>query len=441
MLANLARSRRFVWVALAAGFILRVGVAWMAFPPQQALVSDSLYYVRIARHPLSLINGADVTSSGPLYPLFLIPFFSLLPDDLPGLQVAAVQLVQALLDTASVWLIYRIGCQLFDERAGLIALVAQVLDPRYVFYTATITTETLFIPLFTAFVLLYLTAAFHNDLRKYRLAGVLLGLATLTRPVPLLFPVLLAVHARFHPQDRRQAMKGVAWLVGLMLLVLAPWIVRGVLVTGEFVPVSDTFFSHFWLNSRPDGREISGGAFEPAVQEDIGTEAVGTTSGGDYLSAGLRNILDAPAQWAGKVIGDAARAYAQPYGTMLLIAPTDRGVKEVLRDFLSGGASFTDLLAIPALGRRLLMYLWHYWGLVGGLIGLVLALRKGWWRVFPLPAWVLYATAVTAVLLIEPRYVFPVMFAFTILAAYATLQAFEALWKKRSPPVTGEERV
>ncbi|HEC24297.1 MAG TPA: hypothetical protein ENI95_15420, partial [Chloroflexi bacterium] len=83
MLANLARSRRFVWVALAAGFILRVGVAWMAFPPEQALVSDSLYYVRIARHPLSLINGADVTSSGPLYPLFLIPFFSFLPDDLP----------------------------------------------------------------------------------------------------------------------------------------------------------------------------------------------------------------------------------------------------------------------------------------------------------------------------------------------------------------------
>jgi hypothetical protein len=83
---------------------------------------------------------------------------------------------------------------------------------------------------------------------------------------------------------------------------------------------------------------------------------------------------------------------------------------------------------VPGLWRRLLMYLSHYWGLALGVAGFVLALRAGeGWMIAPLAGWIVYVTGITAPLLIEPRYLFPAMFAFTVLAAYGTVRAWDAL--------------
>ena len=79
------------------------------------------------------------------------------------------------------------------------------------------------------------------------------------------------------------------------------------------------------------------------------------------------------------------------------------------------------------------MYLWHGWGVVFGLAGIALLLaQRKMQPAFPLLAWILYGTAVSAALLIEPRYVFPLMFAFTIFAAYASLSAWDWLCQSRA---------
>jgi uncharacterized membrane protein len=48
----------------------------------------------------------------------------------------------------------------------------------------------------------------------------------------------------------------------------------------------------------------------------------------------------------------------------------------------------------------------------------------------PLVAWIVYGTLVAAPLLVEPRYLFPLMFAFTVLAAYATTEVWDALQRR-----------
>jgi 4-amino-4-deoxy-L-arabinose transferase-like glycosyltransferase len=443
--SRMPRSRRFVWAVLALGLLLRVGVILVAFANEQSFNGDSVYYMRIARQPIRFLSSADLTSSGPLYPLFLVPFFNLIPDTAPLAQVTAARLAQAVIDTATVWLVYAIARELFGELVGRVALVAQALDVRYLFATGIIATETLFIALFAWFMLLYLRAAAQEKSGPYRIAGVALGLSVLTRPVPLLFPVLLAVHAWFSGLKRRRALRdavklrGVAWMSGVMLLVIAPWIVRTMLVTGEFVPIADTVFSQFWANSREDGREIGGSLYEEAVQEEIGTESVGVTTGDDYMAAGLNNVLGAPFKWLGRITLDTLRAYGQPYGTVQLIGPTGTSVRGTLRDVLAGQATIGDLLAIPGLIRRGLMYLLHFWALLFGIVGLVIAVREIGWRVFPLPAWIVYATGVQAALLIEPRYIFPVVFAFTILAARASVSAWQAVFHAPKAAPLSEE--
>jgi 4-amino-4-deoxy-L-arabinose transferase-like glycosyltransferase len=429
-----ARLDRFVWIVLVAALVLRIAVLAAFYVDEEPHGGDASYYMLAAQQSCRLWlpdNPAGAfTSVGPVYPLFLLPFLSLIPDSAPVAQMVAVRSGQVVLDTLTVVLVYLIARHLFGQRVARVALVAQALDARYIFMLGSVATETLFIALFAAFMLVYLRAAAQDGWGTYRLAGLILGVAVLTRPQPILFPALLAIHALLRPKERRRALGGVAWLTGVMILVIAPWTVRTALISGELVPIANSAFSHIWRSSREDGRELTGRAFAQAKAETLayGEEDV-HTEGGEYLSAGVENILAAPGQWIGRMAGDTLGAYLQPYGTVMLVPRSEVGARQVLADFLRGRASARDVLAIPGLWRRLLMYVWHFWGLLGGLVGVVLAWREHWRRFFPLAAWIVYATAVAAPLLIEARYVFVAMFAFTILAAYASVH----LWDKLAP--------
>lgn len=432
MKASLKQLDRFAWIILALALILRIIVAWIVLQDIPHW-GDSYYYRTIATDPIRFLynEAAPVTSVAPLYPILLIPFFQLIPGSMPLVQLHAVQIAQALLDTVTIVLLYLLVFRLFDRRIARVALVIQAFDIRYAFQASKLVTEVLYICLMVGFMLVYLIATSEGKMKHYRQAGLLLGLAVLTRPIPLLFPAVLVIHAWLHPQDRRQALKGVAQLAGIMLLVVLPWVIRSSFASGEFVPLSDTVFSQLWLSSRENGRESTDSLVEEAVREEIGSESFGETSNQQYLLAALDNILSAPWQWGKRVTGDTLRAYSQPYPTLLLIAPSDKGAREIIRDFFAGRSSLVDVLTIPGLWRRLLMYVWHYGVLIGGLAGLALAWRDHKWRLFPLFSWVIYLTVTTAALLIEPRYIFPAMFAFTILAAYAAVRLYDMIRPSR----------
>jgi hypothetical protein len=174
-----------------------------------------------------------------------------------------------------------------------------------------------------------------------------------------------------------------------------------------------------------------------AIEEDIGYSPENPdTASGEYVSAGLRHVLQAPGAWLGRVLTDTARAYLQPYGTILLIAPGTPSVRESLVDLFSGEVSAGAFVRTPGLWRRLAMYGWHIWDVLGGLAGFALSVFAGRWRRdFALAAWIVYNTGVTAALLIEPRYLFPAMFAFSVLAAYASVRLWDGLRARLGRPV------
>ncbi len=422
---------------LGAALLIRIPIVVIAWAGVLPTTSDSHFYFLVARdlHRLISLSAAPsyaVTSIGPLYPLFLAPFLKLLPD---STAFASIRLTQAVLDTVAVWLVYRIALHIFNQRVAVVALLAQAFDLRFAYQAGNMITETLFMALFTAATLVYLMATSRLQRKWYVSAGLLLGLSILTRPVPLLLPVVLGIHAWLHPADRRRALSGFGWMVLAVILVLSPWTIRNAVIKGEFIPVSDTGFNHFWRAARDDGREITTDhALTQAAREDVGAAEgeTGFTESG-LAKAGVRYVLDAPARFAGRIISSTLAAYLQPYGTNFLLPPEGDSAKAIVLAFLQGEKSFSDVLNLPGLGRRILMYLWHYWGLIGGLAGMVLAWRKGYgWAMLPLVLWIAYGTAVSSVLLVEPRYLFPLMFAYTIFAAYATTRLWDAFNFARS---------
>lgn len=453
------RLGRFVWAMLAVALLLRIAIMLTVFNSAESFSGDGPFYIKNAVEPWRLTvqppdwpyddTGAYTTSIGPVYPVFLMPFYNLIPASQPVMQAAAARIAQAALDTLIVLFVYLITRRLFGERAGRVALVAQALDLRYIFTAGTIATETLFLALFTGLIVVYLRAVVPPDeagpMRRFRWAGLLLGLAILTRPVPLLFPVVMLAHVWlvvYAPGGtraaRRRTLRGLGWMVGMAALLVIPWMVRTAYVKGEFVPVSDTGAVHFWRAAREDGAEISTDeAHAQAAAEDTGYDLAAPADNvhtDEYVGAGVERISRNPLAWVGRITRETAASILQPYGTVIA-TPRGAGVRQTVASWLDGEATFGAVLTVPGLWRRVLMYVWHYWTLLGSVAGLILALRRGqWWRAFPLVGWALYVIGVAAVLLVEPRYIFPAIFALTPFAAYATVEAWDRLAARENAP-------
>ena len=439
---------RFLWIGLAIAFLLRLLIMLIVFRSPEPYSGDGPFYIVNAQElwrilnipapnaPHDYIYLRHTTSIGPLYPLFLAPFYNLIPNTAPVAQALATRVAQAGLDTLIVYLVYRLADHLFGRRVAHVALVAQAIDLRYMFNAGAIATETLFITLFIAFMLVYVQAAARpsTGMGSYRWAGVLLGLGLLTRPVPLLFPAVLILHGwlarRAGQEDPRRVRRGAIWVTVVALALITPWLMRTAYLTGEFIPVSDTVFVHFYRAARDDGAVLSTDqALEEAVGEDTGYgQTDNNTEGNEYIDAGVRHIAEEPLAWVVRNVSETGAALLQPFGTVIA-TPRGAGVKQVASDFLKGDASLGDVLTVPGFWRRLGMYLSHYWGLIGGLVGFALVVRRRWWEVFPLAGWVVYVIGLMSALLVEPRYLFPMMFVFTVFAAYATVQLWD--WMKQ----------
>ena len=206
---NRIKIDRFAWIVLAIGLVVQIAIILIFFRTSNPEASDGNYYILIAREParLLLTTDAPVYSVGPIYPIFLIPFYQLIPESTPIAQAVAVRIAQAVLSSLIALFVYLIAKRLFGEQTGRVALVAQALDARYLFVTGTIATETLFIALFAGFMVAYLFAVSSERLRAYAGAGAILGIATLTRPIPIVFPIVLAIAALFGRATARRHCK------------------------------------------------------------------------------------------------------------------------------------------------------------------------------------------------------------------------------------------
>nr|MBN1228821.1 glycosyltransferase family 39 protein [Anaerolineae bacterium] len=429
---------RAVWIILALALLIRVFVMVAVFSGDDYAFDDSAYYVSIAQEPWRLGIPADerdydkaAVTVGPIYPAFLIPIYNWLNADIPA-QTTLTRIIQAVLDVIVALLVYLIAYDLFGKRVAIIALVMQALDLRYVFMAGTVATETMYVILFVAFIWLYLRAVSSHKMGAYALAGVLLGVANLTRPVPLVFPLFLLPHVLLIKADRRKLLRGIGIMVLVMVLIITPWIVRTGIITGEATPISASAFVHFWMNSRPDGDLLgTEDSLALAALQDMGYGADNPhLDAVEYLAAAVLNILKNPGPFASRVITRLLEAYRQPYGTVILV-PRGAGVKAVARAFLAGEASLWEVLSVPGFWRKLLMYIWHFWGLVFGTVGIAIALKRREWAGCPLAAWIVYVSGMMSMLLVEPRYLMPIMFAFTVFAAKATDEMIRAVQKRR----------
>ena len=217
-------------------------IAWHAtHEPQHFEFPDSASYWDLGR---DLATGAPYefgstdrrVHRAPGYPLMLAPLFVALgPDASP----AAARWLGAIVGTLTVGAVYWLARLMFDRRVALLAAIVVALYPETIATSVLPLSDGPFCLWMVLQLVLWRWAVDSTPAKSAALAafaGVVGGIATLTRPSWLLFSPLFAMAwwfgARF---SRRSVLLAVAMMAGMVATML-PWWGRNYHITRRFVP-------------------------------------------------------------------------------------------------------------------------------------------------------------------------------------------------------------
>jgi 4-amino-4-deoxy-L-arabinose transferase-like glycosyltransferase len=148
----------------------------------------------------------------------------------------AERLLGALLGVVTVVLVFLIARRLWGRTVGLTAGAICAVFPPLVLLNVSLLSETLFVPLTLAAVLAVLEYRDGRYLRWAVIAGVLCGLAVLTRTNGLLMVVALALGAWVvRPRWSRSALAGPVAVLAATAVTFAPWVIRNTVEFDRFV--------------------------------------------------------------------------------------------------------------------------------------------------------------------------------------------------------------
>lgn len=240
---------------LAVGLALRVAAAFVVQGyadrvGKPCVFGDTVIYADLAR---SILAGRpyEVNQWGiphyalrtPGYPAFLAACQAVF-----GERLLPVRLVQAVLGTVGVYLVYRlVGRTAADRSAAVVAAGLAAVEPYGIGLGSLVLSEGLFVPLMLAGLwglsVLWTRNGEPGSARWPTVAvgtGLAQGAAILVRPSwALMVPALLAVWAVGVGRiGRREALKRASVVALAVAAVMAPWWARNARVFGRFVPTA-----------------------------------------------------------------------------------------------------------------------------------------------------------------------------------------------------------
>jgi 4-amino-4-deoxy-L-arabinose transferase-like glycosyltransferase len=226
-------------------------------------VGDALDYVTIAEN---LVDGKGFAAlfpdlstrttarRPPLFPLLLAACFALF-----GRGTVAPLLILSLIGAVTCVLLVHLARNLFGERQALVTGLLAAIAPGMWINNTTLMSETIYVLLLVALVLLAERATRVHTVAAVVSLGVVAGLMTLTRPEGILLSALLAfwIVAIRRGGDRWRAVLSV---LAVAALLVAPWVTRNWVRFGAFIPSATsvgrllacanndrTYYEHEWL--------------------------------------------------------------------------------------------------------------------------------------------------------------------------------------------------
>lgn len=217
---------RNLYTILFLGLLIRLGF-FFSIQPWKAevvrndiIISDAIGYDEMATaivHDLSFKGMSPYRTPG--YPLFLAGLYILSSH-----SIWFVLLVQNLLSVLSIYITYLLGMRMFNEKIGLFAAFLVAIDFQQALFANTLLTEALFIFLFLWSFYLLIIGLDKKKRSYFVYCGLVMGLATLVRPITFFLPYLLGLAIIVCWKiNWKEKMYHVVLMSAVFLLIISTW--------------------------------------------------------------------------------------------------------------------------------------------------------------------------------------------------------------------------
>ncbi|WP_424766456.1 glycosyltransferase family 39 protein [Paenibacillus sp. sgz302251] len=386
----------------------------------EKLDNDDVKYVNSAK--ILLNKNTIAYNSGEEPSTFIMPG---MPVVLSGLMlifgqndtaVMAFRIFQAALQALSVYFIFVLANQLFNQRTALIAAIATALYLPDYFSAGAILSETMFRTIFILLCCITLLALKSHQLKHYVIAAVLVGLACYFKPHSILLPIVWFLLWLFQRVSLRTIVTRTAIISITLILILSPWWIRNYITFDEFIPFTKSAGNPMLLGALIHHAAPSQAFFEahPEYEGDSNNLFVGSDN--DLADAAKKIVIfgfqERPLEYlkwytVDKVFG----LYATPYYWKTVFDVPKAPVVVYHALLMLMGAAGLVLLFIQAMKKKSIPYFF-----------MLLSLA--------------YFTVIYIPFVAFNRYGYPNVFLIFILAAYAidwAIKYFERKQTKNAP--------
>jgi 4-amino-4-deoxy-L-arabinose transferase-like glycosyltransferase len=241
---------KFIGLILLVGLALRLTFFFelKSTPMFESLYSDSKIFSDLA---WQIINnnswfGKIIFYMSPGYTYFLAILYSVFGHDL-----ALIRIIQILINTANIFIIYLIGRELFSIKAGYAAAILASVFSIFIFYSSVILLEVIF-AFFISLLLYHLVRTDKPKDRSYWLtAGIFLGAAALFRGNILLFlPVLILwLIIKNRTEQLKVHFESAGFLTIGVLLLIIPITINNYIAEKKFLLLTSNAGINFYIGN------------------------------------------------------------------------------------------------------------------------------------------------------------------------------------------------
>jgi 4-amino-4-deoxy-L-arabinose transferase-like glycosyltransferase len=172
--------------------------------------------------------GTKCAHRPPVYPLFLVLSMT------TGKSYVTIVILQSIIGAGTSLCAYLIGTQLFDRKTALLAALGVAVYPYFIMHDTALQETGLFTFLTALAIMLLLKSRLSASKVVWVIAGLVLGLAVLTRTTLVVFvPFAFLWLLFFAGVTRREAITKTAVVALGFMLVLSPWLLRNYFLIGS----------------------------------------------------------------------------------------------------------------------------------------------------------------------------------------------------------------
>jgi 4-amino-4-deoxy-L-arabinose transferase-like glycosyltransferase len=250
--------RRILVVAVLVGLGLRCW--WVVYAARAPVgLHDPFFYLDYGRR-MALGGGYRLKDGEPTayYPIgypgiLAVWLWFAQHSPFPDHWIAATELLNLLLSTASIALAGILGRRLVGPWVGALTAVIVALFPSLIYHSATILTETTFNFVFLVTLLVICWRPWTDRVPSWsRLVvfALLLGLSIEIRPIALLVVPMVLI-ALWRRGGAGLALRRWAVVVAVVVAVMVPWTVRNAVVMKAFLPIGTTTGDNLCIGNFP----------------------------------------------------------------------------------------------------------------------------------------------------------------------------------------------